>query len=163
MVWTMDAASCASRRRSFPEISRSALAQIRVHLPAERSNGLHAVVACVEGELHDLGARIVSDLLEMAGFEVCFLGANVPTESLVELVRRRPPHLLALSVAADSNLPALRRAVAAVRSVTRDRVRIAVGGQALVRKPSLVKRLGVGIHARDARGTVAAVRQLFKQ
>src|SRR5207244_11308049 len=94
--------------------ARQALAQLRLHLPSARSNGKHVVVACVEGELLDLGARMTADFLEMAGFEVRFLGANVPTETLAELVRQRPPQLLGLSTSTTSSVGALRGAIAAV-------------------------------------------------
>src|SRR5207302_9044196 len=82
------------------DISRWAVAQLQPHLPSQPSNGKRVVVACVEGELHDLGARMVADFLEMAGFDVNYLGANVPAESLAELVRERRPDLLALSATA---------------------------------------------------------------
>jgi methanogenic corrinoid protein MtbC1 len=141
------------------EIVRVALAQLRPHLPSVPSNGRHVVVACVEGELHDLGARITADFLEAAGFEVQFLGANVPTAALVELVRRRPPDLLALSVSATSNLAALRHAVAAVRGASAQ-VPLAVGGQVFLRRPNLARQLGV-FRMRNAVEAVAVARRVL--
>ena len=93
------------------EISRAVLARLHALLPCEPSNGRRVVVACVEGELHDLGAQMVADFLDMAGCTVHFLGADVSPESLAELVRARPPDLLALSATAASHLPAVREAI----------------------------------------------------
>jgi methanogenic corrinoid protein MtbC1 len=45
----------------------------------DSASGKVVTLACVEGELHEVGARMASDFLEMAGFDVRFLGANVPT------------------------------------------------------------------------------------
>src|SRR5438552_814216 len=143
------------------EISRSVMGQLQPHLPFRRTNGKRAVVACVEGELHDLGARMVADFLEMAGFEVAYLGANVPDEHLAQLVRERRPDLVALSATTTSHAPALRRAIGVVRAVEGSRIPIAAGGQLLVRKPDLGRRLGIDIQARDAGTLIAVLERLF--
>ena len=145
------------------EISRAVLARLHALLPCEPSNGRRVVVACVEGELHDLGAQVVADFLEMGGFDVHFLGANVPADTLAELVGRRPPDLLALSATTSTNVAELRRAVAAVRSVAGDRIPIAAGGQVFQRTPALGLQLGIDPHAGDARGMAAAARRAFGQ
>jgi methanogenic corrinoid protein MtbC1 len=89
------------------------------------------LVACVEGELHDFAARLAADALEHGGFTVRFLGASVPTDHLVRMLREDPPDLLVLTVTMAFNLPAARTAVARVREAMGDRVKIAVGGGAL--------------------------------
>lgn len=73
------------------------------------------LVACVGGERHDLGARMVSDFYEMAGYSLRFLGANVEAERLSAILREDPPDLLGLSVTMTFNLVSLR--------VTADRAR----------------------------------------
>src|SRR5262245_14215461 len=145
------------------EISRAVLARLQALLPCEPSNGRRVVVACVEGELHDLGARVVADFLEMGGFDVHFLGANVPADALADLVRRRPPDLLALSATASTSVAALRQAVAVIRGVTGNGIPIAAGGQVFQRTPALSLQLGIDLHAGDARGIAAAARHAFGQ
>ena len=147
-----------AQEHAATEIARLALAQLRVHLPCGGSNGKHIAVACVEGELHDLGARIMADFLEMAGFAVQFLGANVPTETLASLVRQRPADGLALS--ATASLGALRRAIAAVRAAAGPDVRVFVGGHLFVHRPELAAELGV-LCARTADGGVEIARRLL--
>lgn len=41
------------------------------------------VIACVQGNHHSLGARMIADAFTIEGWNVHFLGADVPTESLV--------------------------------------------------------------------------------
>jgi methanogenic corrinoid protein MtbC1 len=105
---------------------------------------------------------MVADFLEMAGFEVTFLGANVPTASLEQLVRERPPRLLALSASTTASLSTLRRVVAAVRRAAGNRVPLAVGGWALRDRPAVVRRLGAELHARDAGAAAVAAQQLLR-
>jgi methanogenic corrinoid protein MtbC1 len=136
-------------------ISQLALSHLYRHLPRDPSNGKVVMVSCVEGELHEVGARMASDFLEMAGFDVRFLGANVPTSHLVRMVREQMPDLLALSVSMTYHLPALRTALEQVRAIA-PRLHIAVGGLAFTWVPGLERELGVSFHGKDARELVAS-------
>jgi methanogenic corrinoid protein MtbC1 len=136
-------------------ISQLALSHLYRHLPRDPSNGKVVMLSCVEGELHEIGARMASDFLEMAGFGVRFLGANVPTSHLVRMVREQTPDLLALSVTMTYHLPALRSALEQVRAAA-PRLPIAVGGLAFNWAPGLEKELNATSHGKDARELVAS-------
>ncbi|WP_239014696.1 cobalamin B12-binding domain-containing protein [Archangium violaceum] len=142
-------------------ISQLALSHLYRHLPRDPPNGRLVMVSCVEGELHELGARMASDFLEMAGFDVRFLGASVPTEHLVREVLGSKPDLLALSVTMTYHLPALRQAMAAVREVA-PMLPVAVGGLAFTWAPGVEAALGVPFFGKDARELVAAACRMFK-
>jgi MerR family transcriptional regulator, light-induced transcriptional regulator len=128
-----------------------------------RNTGMRVLVGCVEGELHEIGARMVADMLELDGFEVRFLGADVPTDSLVAILREESPLLLVLSAAMPERLPVLRAAVARVREAYGPRLRIFVGGQIMDWAPEAVRALKVDLAARDALETVAGARRLITQ
>ena len=87
------------------------------------------VVAAVEGELHGLPARIVADLLGWRGFDVTFLGCDLPTEDLVTHAEQAGPDLIALSVTHPDHLE---NAVEAIRRLAEldPRPRILAGGAA---------------------------------
>src|SRR5262249_13124515 len=143
------------------EISRMALVQLHPHLPCEPNNGRPVVLACVEGETHDIAAHMVADFLEMAGFDVRFLGGNVPTETLVALIEEQPPALLALSATVTSSLGALRRVVKSVKRAGRGCVPIAAGGQIFVSRPELRTELDVALYASDPEELIAAASSLL--
>nr|WP_224368687.1 cobalamin-dependent protein [Hyalangium versicolor] len=136
-------------------ISQLALSHLYRHLPRDPSNGKVIMVACVEGEMHEVGARMASDFLEMAGFDVRFLGANVPTAHLIRMLREQTPDMLALSVTMTYHLPALRSAITQVREFS-SQLHIAVGGLAFNWANGLEHDLDVSFHGRDARELVAA-------
>lgn len=96
-------------------ISNTALSYLYEAAPRAPANGKCVLVSCVEGELHDFPARLVADGLDLAGFEVRYLGANVPTESLIESVHKERPDLVALSATMAFNLPALQSCVRRLR------------------------------------------------
>jgi MerR family transcriptional regulator, light-induced transcriptional regulator len=71
------------------------------------------VVACVEGNLHAIGARMVADFLAAAGWRVRYLGADTPTPDLAQAAVAAS--VVTLSVSQPDQLPALRTATAALR------------------------------------------------
>ncbi len=97
-------------------------------LPRTEPREQRLVVACVEGEQHDLGARMIADLCEMHGFEVIYLGANVPTESLLRLIDDRRPDATLLSATMTWNLPELERTANRIEAMS---VPVVAGGRAL--------------------------------
>lgn len=140
-------------------LSQVVLAHLYDQAPHVPRNGKRVVVACVEGELHDFPARLAADALDLAGFDTLYLGANVPTDGLLQLLQRERPDLLALSVTMAFNIPSLRSAVAAVREAAQ--LPIAVGGGALLWAKDLASELGADLTAGDARQLVAGARRLL--
>jgi diguanylate cyclase (GGDEF)-like protein len=65
------------------------------------------MLAGAPGEQHVLGLKVVADILEGAGFDVLYLGADVPVDDLIDACRRHRPDVLGLSVTVTSNVPSL--------------------------------------------------------
>jgi MerR family transcriptional regulator, light-induced transcriptional regulator len=74
------------------------------------------LLAVVEGQRHALGLRMAADVLELGGYEVDYLGADVPADALVEAVESRRPDLVGLSSTLDPEPPALLTAVSRLRA-----------------------------------------------
>jgi methanogenic corrinoid protein MtbC1 len=142
-------------------ISQLVMSHLYSHLPRPTANGRRVIVACIEGELHDLGARMGADFLEMAGFDVRFMGANVSSESLVGAIRDDPPDLLGLSATMPFHLPALEKAVAEARTVA-PLLPVIVGGAFIDSIPGLQERLGVQACGTDAEALVSQCRALLR-
>ena len=142
-------------------ISHLGPAGLYAHADAPRRIGTKILVACVEGELHELPARLVADALDLAGFSVRYLGANVPTDSLLEMIATYRPDLVALSTTMSFHITALRSVVKRIREVAGERIPLAIGGAACAWSPGLGAELGVDITAPDARGLVEAAKRQF--
>jgi len=72
------------------------------------------VLAGIEGQTHVLGLQMVADVLEGAGFEVLFLGADVPSTALYEFVAEHKPAVVGLTSTQVSDAPRLAVAIVAV-------------------------------------------------
>lgn len=142
-------------------ISQMALAQLYDEAPRAPSNDKKVLVACVQGELHDFPARLVADTLDLAGFDVRYLGSDIPTDDLLDEVSTHRPDLLALSATMDFNLPALRAAVLAVRARPNGRLPIVIGGAACSTLQNLAAELGVEGAGANAHDMISNARRLL--
>ena len=105
-----------------------------------------AAVACVEGETHQVGGRMVADALELSGWHTWFLGASAPLQELLTFIHEREPDLVALSLTVFFHIGDLERAVRAIRHRF-PRPWILVGGQGLKRGAGFVDEWGPRIKA----------------
>jgi methanogenic corrinoid protein MtbC1 len=125
-------------------------------------NGRTLLAACTETEKHEVGLRMICDLLELEGWDATYLGASVPQESLVAMVLRDRPNVLALSASLAPHLPQLRSLIAAVRAATGEAVPyILVGGRPFLDDTSLADKVGADAMARDTTDAIARLRERF--
>ena len=111
------------------QITLGQMDKLRLIQSAPRSLSYRVMVCCVEGEHHFIAARMAADLFQMEGWQVDFLGPDVPTAALIEIVSARRPNLLALSTTLQSNLQRTRALIKKIRKLPAVPY-IIVGGQA---------------------------------
>lgn len=141
-------------------IAQLVLARLYEIAESAPRNGRVIAVACVEGEQHDLPARLVSDYLDQAGFTVRYYGANVPVDDLVPLLRRDRPALICLSATMSFNVAALRTSVERIRAELGDALPILIGGHAVEWATDLAAALTTHTAPADPADLIAAVRRI---
>jgi methanogenic corrinoid protein MtbC1 len=120
--------------------------------------GAKLVAACAANELHEIGLRMVSDILEMEGWDTYYLGANVPGNSVLRAVRDIEPRVLALSATITYNVGEMADLIQAVRENFADTApKIAVGGYPFKVDRDLWKKVGADLWAPDAESALAAI------
>lgn len=113
------------------------------------------VAACAQGELHELGMRMLTDFFEIAGWDTYYLGANTPTESIVSTLDETRADLLLIGATIHDRLPVVRDLIAAVRhSSSVGTTPILVGGYTFGAVPDLWKKVGADGMARDATSAI---------
>jgi methanogenic corrinoid protein MtbC1 len=144
-------------------ITQAAMARLydRVFV-ADGAAGPLLVAACAEQERHELGLRMICDVLELEGWDTVYLGASVPADNLVALVMERRPAVVALSAAIAPHLPRVRETIGAIRrALPEGGPVIAVGGRAFADDPGLGERLGADLTARDAIEAATRLKERF--
>jgi methanogenic corrinoid protein MtbC1 len=144
-------------------ITQSAMARVYDRLFAGAGDqGPLLVAACADSERHEVGLRMVCDLLEMEGWDTVFLGPAVPLDDLVRMVRQRRPQVVALSAAIAPNVPRVAQAIRAIReALPGGAPLIAVGGRAFAEDPELATRMGADLTAGDAAEAAQRLKQRF--
>lgn len=130
-LWEQNKISVASEHVASA-IAESLLNEIYTKIsPAVKANKT-VVISCLENEYHQIGARMVSDIFEMKGWEVMFLGANTPKQDLVNYIKMTKPNMVALSLSIYFHLPTLEETIGLIRNDFQN-LPIIIGGQAFLR------------------------------
>ena len=106
------------------------------------------IVVCPPEELHEIGARMVSDFFTLCGFEAIFVGANTPQADILEAVGYVKPKYVAISVSNYYNLVAARKTIQKInelRATTDADFKILAGGLAFEQNPSAGDDAGVDL------------------
>ncbi|MBX0328280.1 cobalamin-dependent protein [Oscillochloris sp. ZM17-4] len=110
------------------------------------------VVAASPGELHEIGARVVSDLLELYGWDAYYTGASASADSILALLAQTKASFLCISTTLPTSLSAVEQLIAKVRSAGLSPTpQILVGGQAYQFTPDRWRKIGADGFARNAR------------
>lgn len=145
----------------FPYIFAQGTGQTRL--------GAGFVGCCVQGELHEIGMRMVCDLLEIEGVDTWYLGANTPDGAVLSFLADKlgsggGPLVLGVSCTLAQSVPLVEKLVAAVRGDERVRqVKIMVGGLPFMRRADLWSKIGADAQAGDAAEAVQVFRALISR
>lgn len=122
------------------------------------------VVTASPGELHEIGTRIVADLLEISGWDVYCTGAYTPAPTVVDLVQRTRAQFLCISTTLVASLPAVAALIEQVRGACGPAApQILVGGQAYMQKHSLWRDVGADSFALTARAGIDYIQAQYQR
>lgn len=159
-LWHRNEITIAEEHRATAA-TQQAMSRLRAAGSAGAPRGTRAVAAAVGGDFHELGIRMVTDALEMDGWEVVYYGSNLPASEALAALRRERVDLLALSASTFLHLRELGTLIDAVRADTDvNAVKIMVGGPPLIRFPTLCGELGADGLAANAAEAVACANRL---
>ena len=88
------------------------------------------IVFCtVKGDLHDIGQKLVSMMLEGAGYEIINLGVDVSPETIVEAVKEHKPDLVGMSAMLTTTMVSMKETIEALKENGLDKdVKVMIGG-----------------------------------
>jgi len=154
---------------SLPEVLLSAGAMqdamdvLDPHIPRQdvkEKKGV-VVIGTVQGDIHEIGKRIVGTMLEVYGFEVHDLGADVPTEKFIEKAKELKADIVATSALMTTTMMRQKNVEEALKEAgIRADVKTMVGGAAVTQE--WADLIGADGYGQDVTEAVEAARHLVK-
>ncbi len=128
-------------------VMKAAMELLRPHLVSANVEPVGRIVmGTMEGDLHDIGKKLVGMMLEGAGFDVIDLGVNVPAARFVEAVSHHRPGFVGLSAMLTTTMTNMGRTIAALAAAgLRDTVRVVIGGAPV--SADFAKQIGADLYA----------------
>ena len=105
------------------------------------------LLACVAGNVHEIGIRAIADFFEIAGWRAIFLGADVPHEEIARSVPAFDADVVVLAATLPPHLGEAQRAIEAIRALDNSAAKVIVGGTAFEQLPDLSKKIGADGYA----------------
>ncbi len=122
------------------------------------------IVSGVPSEYHELGAWVIADALELEGWEVRYLGANVPVSVILNRTMQFRPHLLALSITMPANIESARQVISEIRQLEPiAATTVLVGGNAMNIHQGIWQNIGADGYAEDIEKAVVFTRQFWER
>jgi MerR family transcriptional regulator, light-induced transcriptional regulator len=121
------------------------------------------VSTCVSGELHEIGARMVTDFFEMEGWDTYYLGANMPIYGVIQFVREIQPQFVAISATMTFHVRLVEEFIQKIRQAegVPDDLKILVGGYPFLVASDLWQQVGADGFAPNAQLAVQNARKLI--
>ncbi len=146
------------------EAMQAALAVLEPELKRrnqERERLGSAIAGTVEGDIHEIGKRLVCTMLVANGFDVLDVGPDVAAETFIDKVRELKPDLLLLSALMTTTMPEQKFVIEALEGAgLRDTVKVMVGGAAV--SPSWAEEIGADGYAENAIEAVEVAKGLME-
>lgn len=118
------------------------------------------LIGTVQGDLHDIGKKLVAIMLEGAGFQVVDLGVDIPPEKIVEALKAETADIVALSALLTTTMMNMQGTITAVEEAgLRDQVKIIVGGAPVTEE--FAREIGADGFAADASAAVKLAKTLM--
>jgi MerR family transcriptional regulator, light-induced transcriptional regulator len=154
-----------AQEKEVSELARDLIADLSLRHARTPANGPALVAACVEGERHELGLRMICGLFRAEGWAVHYLGADVASRFLLEAVQLHRPRVILLSAKLAPSLPAVKDAIDVLSAElsTEHLPPIIVGGQIAIEQPEALRAWGaIPVTSTHPAAAVTAVMALLQ-
>lgn len=134
-------------------ITQSVMAEVYQRIPWIEERKGRVVVTGVQSELHQIGAHLVADTLDLNGWDVMFLGTNLPNNDVFGMIEKHQADVLGVSTTMLLNTGHVIDMIDQARERFGDDLHIIVGGAAFRSRPDLWQEIGAdgcGLNLREA-------------
>ncbi len=144
---------------SSAEVAQAIFEIVKGHMKKKDTRKKATILmATVEGDLHDLGKKIVGLVCDSFGYKTIDLGKDVPWKEIVLAIEKYKPDAIGLSALMTTTLKSMERTVKEVKERFKD-IFVMVGG-AMVTK-SFAESIGADGYGKDAFGAIKLLEEKF--
>ncbi len=150
-----------------PEVlmaSRAMTAGIEVVKPlltgADMESKGICVFATVQGDLHDIGKRLVTMMMESSGYEIIDLGVDVSPTAIVDAVKEHNADIVGMSAMLTTTMQAMEATIKALQEAGLDNVKVMIGGAPV--NAAYAKDIG-GHYSPDASSAIELANSLMNK
>jgi dimethylamine corrinoid protein len=140
----------------------AAVKVLEEHVPREGLESISrgtVVIGTVEGDIHDLGLRIVASMLRANGFRVYDLGCNTKSMDFIEKAKEVDADIIAVSSLMTTTMPFMKDLIEALEATgIRGRFKILLGGGPV--NGRWAEEIGADGYGRDASEAVRVAKEL---
>jgi DNA-binding transcriptional MerR regulator/methylmalonyl-CoA mutase cobalamin-binding subunit len=123
-------------------IIRSLIYLLRNNSPCSRA-APKMVVTTPVGQLHELGALLAAIIAELKGWQVTYLGANLPAEEIAAAVKYTESAAVTISISSCSDDNVVHKELRRLRKLVGREIAIIVGGRAAPYYETILNEVGV--------------------
>lgn len=144
--------------------SQFIMAQLYPYIFTVPNQGFTVLATCVGKELHEIGLRMVTDLMELSGLNTYYLGANVPAASIISAIKEEQANILAISATMTFHVSEVKALIDQIRTTEGGQdIKIMVGGYPFNIDGNLWKHVGADGYAADSETAVLLAYDLAKR
>jgi methanogenic corrinoid protein MtbC1 len=124
-------------------------------LYAPFAHGPRLVCGCVPNEQHEIGLLMFAMLMEQRGWEIIYLGQNVSTDGLIDMLARLTPAIFCVGVTLAENVPSIFEVSRVAEQLDRQRLPLVYSGQVFQDHPELQRRIPGTFLGTELQGAIA--------
>ena len=118
------------------------------------------VAGTVQGDVHDIGIRLVTTFLIASGFDIVFLGVDIPSSLFVEKAKELKPDLILLSALLTTTMPNQKEVIDSLKEAgMRENVKVLVGGAPI--SQDWADQIGADGYGENASAAVKVAKKLI--
>ena len=118
------------------------------------------IMGTVEGDVHDIGKKIVGFLLQGNGFDVIDLGTDLKAEVFIQAIEKHKPDVLGMSALLTTTMLNMGKVIELLKEGgLREKIKVIVGGAPV--SEEFAKSIGADGYAPEAGSAVELVEKLI--
>ncbi len=118
------------------------------------------IAGTVQGDIHDTGIRLVTTFLVANGFDIIFLGTDIPSSLFVEKAKELKPDLILLSALLTTTMPNQKEVIDSLKGAgIRENVKVLVGGAPI--SQDWADQIGADGYGENASAAVEVAKKLI--